>query len=76
VKTRLKVKQMNLYIFIDLFASIYTCTRGTASRRMDAPYAAGVGSKEAILEVPWRWSTIHLRPSGPTELNGLHCSFL
>jgi hypothetical protein len=48
------VKQMNLYLYIDMFASIYTCTRGTASWRMDAPYAAGVSSDEAVLEVPWR----------------------
>jgi hypothetical protein len=53
VKNRLKVKQMNLSIFIDLFASIYTCTRGTDSRRTGTPYAAGVGSEEAVLEVPW-----------------------
>jgi hypothetical protein len=54
MKSRLKVKQINLYIFIDLFASIYTCTRGTTSRRTGAPYDADVGSDEAILEVPWR----------------------
>jgi hypothetical protein len=45
VKSRLKVKQMNLSLFIDLFASIYTCTQGTASQ--------SVGSEEAVLEVPW-----------------------
>jgi hypothetical protein len=54
VKSKLKVKQMNLFLFIDLFDSIYTCTRGTTSQRTDAPYAAGVGSEEAVLEVPWR----------------------
>jgi hypothetical protein len=43
---------MNLYLFIDLFASIYTCTWGVASRRTNASYAAGVGPEEAVLEVP------------------------
>jgi hypothetical protein len=45
---------MNIYIFIDMFASIYIYTRRTVLRCMSTSYAASVDSKEAVLEVPWR----------------------
>jgi hypothetical protein len=45
---------MNLYIFIDMFASIYIYTRRTVLRCTGTSYAAGVDSEKAVLEVPWR----------------------